>query len=140
MKKGNNGKNRYQYMTTQNTPHGTRPQGAGKRSLQRLRRQAGFRSAKEFAAKVGIPSSTYSRYERAPEGPCCGIPIASAWAMADALGCSIDHVVGRADIEQGPKSDLGGRIAAMNVLDREIVTAFVEFVERRGAAPSGRQA
>lgn len=118
-------------MTTPATERTNRRHGAGKRTLQRLRREAGYATAKDFAAKVGIPESTYSRYERAAEGPACGIPLPNAWAMADALGCSIDLVVGRADIDREPQSELGGRVAAMNVLDREIVTAFVEFVERR---------
>ena len=60
----------------------------GKRTLQRLRREAGYASAKEFAAVLNIPNSTYSRYERAPEGPNSGIPLSAAWAMADELGSS----------------------------------------------------
>ena len=50
----------------------------GKRTLQRMRREAGFRSAKDFAERVGIPMSTYARYERAGDGPECGIPLPSA--------------------------------------------------------------
>ena len=50
----------------------------GKRTLQRLRREAGYRSAKDFAAVLGIPASTYARYERQPEGPGCAIPLSSA--------------------------------------------------------------
>ena len=71
----------------------------GKRTLQRLRREAGYRSAKDFAAVLGIPTSTYARYERQPEGPDCAIPLSSAWQIADALGCSIDLVVGRTDLD-----------------------------------------
>ena len=48
---------------------------------------------------MSILLGTYSRYERAPEGPDCGIPLPAAWAMADKLGCSIDLVVGREDID-----------------------------------------
>ena len=56
---------------------------SAKRTLQRLRREAGYRNAKDFAAVLGIPASTYSRYERAEEGPLCGIPLSSAWSIAD---------------------------------------------------------
>ena len=70
-----------------------------KRTLQRLRREAGYRSAKEFAGQIGIPSSTYARYEQSPESPEARIPLKSAWIIADALSCTIDLVVGRADID-----------------------------------------
>lgn len=60
-------------------------------SLQDLRKAAGYRTAKEFAEALGVSTTTYSRYEAAPER----IPLASAWTIADVLGCSIDDVVGR---------------------------------------------
>ena len=60
-------------------------------NLQDLRREAGYRSAKDFAAAMGIALSTYNRYESQPEA----IPLKQAWALADFLGCSIDEVVGR---------------------------------------------
>lgn len=64
------------------------------RNLQDLRREAGYRNSKDFAAAIGVPASTYSRYEGQPDA----IPIRQAWAIADFLGCPIDAVVGR---EQG---------------------------------------
>ena len=86
----------------------------GKRTLQRMRREAGFRSAKDFAERVGIPMSTYARYERAGDGPECGIPLPSAWAIADALGCSIDLVVGREDIDAAGGDSIQGRVEALS--------------------------
>lgn len=59
-------------------------------SLQDLRKGAGYRTAKEFAEALGVPTTTYSRYEATPEK----IPLSSAWAIADFLGCTIDEVVG----------------------------------------------
>lgn len=75
-----------------------------KRTLQRLRREAGFKSAKEFAAYLGIPESTYSRYEQIADGPESRIPMKVAWVMADVFGCSIDLVVGREDIDEDEHS------------------------------------
>ncbi len=71
----------------------------GKCTLQRLRREGGFRSAKDFVETLYIPSSTYSRYERVAEGSERGIPIRVVWAIVDKPGCSIDPVVGRSDID-----------------------------------------
>lgn len=79
-------------------------QAKDKRTLQRLRREAGFKSAKDFAAFLGIPESTYSRYEQIADGPNSRIPMKIAWVMADVFGCSIDLVVGREDIDAGEHS------------------------------------
>ena len=77
-------------------------------ALQDLRKSTGYKTSKEFAALMGIPATTYSRYEGAPEK----IPLKTAWALADKLGCSIDLVVGRASLE-APESgadDLRGPV------------------------------
>ncbi len=108
----------------------------GKRTLQRLRREAGYRSAKDFAAVLGIPASTYARYERQPEGPGCAIPLSSAWQIADALGCSIDLVVGRADIDAAGAPTLDDRAGALSLNAQETLAAFMDFLEQRDAARS----
>jgi transcriptional regulator with XRE-family HTH domain len=106
----------------------------GKRTLQRLRREAGYRSAKDFAEVLHIPSSTYSRYERAIEGPECGIPMQAAWAMADELGCSIDLVVGRADIDEPETPTIDARVRKLGRSGREMLDDFLRYLEFREAA------
>lgn len=64
-------------------------------TLQDLRKQAGYRTAKEFAEALEVPATTYSRYEQSPEK----IPLSAAWNIADHLGCSIDAVVGREEVD-----------------------------------------
>ena len=59
------------------------------KSLQELRRDAGYRSVREFAEACGITQSSMTRYEREPDN----IPIKSAWKIADVLGCSVDDIV-----------------------------------------------
>ena len=103
----------------------------GKRTLQRMRREAGFRSAKDFAERVGIPISTYARYERAGDGPECGIPLPSAWAIADALGCSIDLVVGRKDIDAAGGDSIQERVEALSRTGREMHDDYLRFLEFR---------
>lgn len=103
----------------------------GKRTLQRMRREAGFRSAKDFAERVGIPMSTYARYERAGDGPECGIPLPSAWAIADALGCSIDLVVGREDIDASGGDSIQDRVKALSRTGREMHDDYLRFLEFR---------
>ena len=66
-------------------------------TLQELRKEAGFKTAKEFAEAADIPAPTYTRYEQDP----AKIPIERAWVIADKLGCSIDAVVGREHIDVG---------------------------------------
>lgn len=100
-----------------------------KRTLQRLRREAGYRSAKDFAAEVGIPASTYARYECNPDGPACGIPMAAAWAIADKLDCSIDLVVGREDIDAPAPDTIQSRYDELTPEGRELVDGYLSYVE-----------
>lgn len=60
-------------------------------NLLELRKAAGYKNAGDFAEAHGIPSSTYARYESNPDK----IPMERAWQLADALGTTIDAVVGR---------------------------------------------
>ena len=61
------------------------------RNLQRLRKEAGFKSAKAFAEYVGISTARYTEYE---QGRRC-FNYDQAWEFADALGCSMDELAGR---------------------------------------------
>lgn len=110
----------------------------GKRTLQRMRREAGYRSAKDFAESVGIPMSTYARYERAGDGPECGIPLPSAWAIADALGCSIDLVVGREDIDNVLGGSIQERVEALSRTGREMLEDYLRFLEFREDATASQ--
>ena len=101
----------------------------GKRTLQRLRRQAGYRSAKEFAVALGIPTSTYARYERAGDGIDCGIPLPAAWQIADKLGCSIDLVIGREDIDASVPEGIQSRYDALSAGGRALVESYLSYVE-----------
>ena len=113
----------------------------GKRTLQRLRREAGYRSAKEFAAALGIPSSTYARYERAGDGADCGIPLPAAWQIADKLGCSIDLVIGREDIDAPEPEGIQPRYDALSPEGRALVDSYLSYVElgERAARSQGRR-
>lgn len=53
------------------------------RPLQRLRRQAGFRSAADFAKAAGIPAKTYAGYERG--SGFASVPFEDAMKIADIL-------------------------------------------------------
>lgn len=89
-----------------------------------------------FAAELGIPETTYARYERAPETPQCGIPIANAWAIADRLGCSIDLVVGREDIDAPRPVTLDDRARALTRESRRMLDDYLDYLEHRDAEDS----
>lgn len=118
-------------MTTAKAP--TKPRKASKRALQRLRREAGYRSAREFAAELSIPASTYARYERQPDTPECAIPLGAAWAIADALGVSIDLVVGREDIDAPDPAPVQTRYDALSKADQQRADEYLDFLELRTA-------
>lgn len=124
--------------STPASPNSARPR-VGKRTLQRLRREAGYRSAKDFAEQVGIPGSTYARYERAVEGPECGIPLSSAWQIADALGCSIDLIVGREDVDARDAGTIDERVAALTPANQAMLTGFLDYLETLESSKPRRQ-
>lgn len=129
-------------MSSGATPSKTTHPTCGKRTLQRLRREAGYRSARDFASELGIPASTYSRYERQPEGPGMAVPLSAAWAIADRLGCSIDLVVGREDIDAPDEHPVQSRYDALTGAGRALVDSYLDFVEQseaEGALPQGRR-
>ena len=61
------------------------------RQIQKLRKDAGFSSAKAFAESVGFNPNTYTQYEQG----ISGFNYEQAWVMADALECSMDELGGR---------------------------------------------
>lgn len=110
----------------------------GKKTLQRLRREAGYRSAKDFATVLHIPNSTYARYERAPEGPQCGIPLQAAWAMADELGCTIDLIVGRQSTDTPEALAFDNRVKHLSRSGREMLDDFMRYLEFRDDPNAGQ--
>ena len=61
-----------------------------KTNLQKMRKSAGFDSAREFAEYMGIPSGTYTGWEQGRT-----ITLEQAWDFADFFGCSLDELAGR---------------------------------------------
>lgn len=113
-----------------------------KTPLADLRKAAGYRSSKEFAAVLGIPATTYSRYERNLADPESGIPLRAAWAIADKLNCSIDAVVGRSsdDEDAAANHDLNMFYRSLSESGKTMLDEYVKFLDFRDrvlAAVSG---
>ena len=66
-------------------------------SLKDARKEAGYRTSKEFAERFGIPPTTYCRYEQKPNH----IPMVTAINLADCLSVTLDGIVGRKCYEAG---------------------------------------
>ncbi len=62
-----------------------------KTQLQRIRKERGFKSAKEFADYIGMSVRTYTNYEQGITSPT----LEKAWEFADALECTLDDLAGR---------------------------------------------
>ena len=107
-----------------------------KRALQHLRREAGYRSAKDFAEQVGIPGSTYARYERAVEDPDCGISPFSAWQIADALSNNIDLVVGSEDINAHGAAAIDKCVSTLSLANQLVLTGFLVYFRSLEATKS----
>ena len=61
------------------------------KQIQKLRKDAGYTSAKAFAERIGFNPNTYTQYEQGVSG----FNYEQAWIMADALECSMDELGGR---------------------------------------------
>lgn len=92
-------------------------------NLIELRKAAGFRSAKSFAEKIGVSTSTYSRYEQDP----LSIPLERAWTIADELDCSIDQVVGRTGSDS-PEDERDRIIANLSESNLHLLDGYLSFL------------
>lgn len=99
-------------------------------NLQDMRRRAGFASARDFAAAAGFQPTTYQRYEANADK----IPVKAAWRIADALGTTIDAVVGRD--QQAASAQRGPGLAAYAHLSpqgRRAADDYLQYLERKEA-------
>lgn len=97
------------------------------RNLQSLRKRHGYRSAKAFAEEVGFTPSAYAHYER-DEG---SMPMRSAIMIADALGVSLDEIVGRRPARVETPHPVQDAYDALDKQDREYIDEAFEFVDFR---------
>ena len=99
-------------------------------ALLELRKQAGFKNAKDFAAAECIAEATYARYESSPER----IPLKNAWQLADRFGVSIDVIVGREHVDV---SSLRGEVQdaydALSTSSQASVRDYLAFLTQRDA-------
>lgn len=97
-------------------------------ALLDLRKQAGFKNAKDFAAAEGIAEATYARYESSPEK----IPLKSAWQLADRFGVPIDVIVGRRAVDV---ASLRGKVQeayeALSERSRASLDDYLTFLAQR---------
>ena len=59
-----------------------------RKKIQRLRRDAGYKSAAAFAEHIGMPVSTYTSYEQGKSA----LSFETALMIADTLNCSLDEL------------------------------------------------
>ena len=105
--------------------------------LQELRKRAGYRTARDFAEAMGIPFTTYARYESSPEK----IPLAAAWRLADEFGVSIDVIVGRnepASVKERGEVQL--RYDALAPEFQSSLDDYLDFLAAKNANMSKRKA
>lgn len=117
------------YMASSITPTSTERGSVGTGPLAALRKAAGYRSAREFAGVAGIPVHTYYRWERSSGDPESSLPVKGAWALADALGCTIDAIVGRSDVvADGGGRDLNAAYQALSESGKERLDEYLQFL------------
>lgn len=104
-------------------------------TLQELRKQAGYRTAPEFARAMDIPESTYARYESSPDK----IPLDKAWRLADRLGCSIDAIVGRERVEvKDPRGEVQASFDNLSPDSKVALEKYLAFLVQTDADERAR--
>lgn len=99
-------------------------------TLQGLRKQAGYRTAPEFARAMDIPESTYARYESSPDK----IPLDKAWRLADVFDCSIDAIVGREHIEvKDARGEIQGSYGNLSPDSKVALEKYLAFLVQTDA-------
>lgn len=97
-------------------------------TLQELRKEAGYRTAKDFAEAIKVPPTTYARYEQSPEK----IPLKQAWMIADFLHCSIDAIVGREPIDvDSMRGEMQIFYDGLSNASKDLFNDFKEFIEAK---------
>lgn len=97
-------------------------------NLLELRKAAGYKNANDFAEGHGIPASTYARYESNPDK----IPMDRAWQLADALGTTIDAIVGRETPDPaGARGEVQLEYDGLTPEARALMDEFREFVRQK---------
>ncbi len=82
--------------------------------LKALRKASGYRSAGDFAKVLGLPERTYRNYEQGIRG----INLDLACEFADALGCTLDELAGRAPTQ-------------MSRGEEELIACYRDCTQRR---------
>lgn len=71
-------------------------------TLSNLRRNAGYRSADDFADVLGLNARTYRNYENGNTR----LSLDFACKVCDKLGCTLNELAGRTDLEPKTKKEM----------------------------------
>lgn len=100
-------------------------------ALREIRKAAGFRAAKEFATRLGIPPTTYARYEQKVEH----IPMPTAIMLADYLDTTIDALVGRShESAVGDKQRLYDMLSPRGKAEVDRFMAYQQWLDGKSSA------
>ncbi len=106
-------------------------------ALLELRKRAGFKNAKDFAAAEGIAEATYARYESSPEK----IPLKSAWQLADRFNVSIDVIVGRQPVDVASlRGEVQEAYDALSERSQASLIDYLNYLEERDERDAAKQA
>ena len=90
-----------------------------KTNLQKLRKEAGWKSAHAFADHMGISRSTYTHYEQGD----IVMPLDRAWAFADEFDVTLDELMGRTPPTQAAKAE------SQTERTRRVLMAMVDLLD-----------
>ena len=108
------------------------------KSLQGVRKSAGFKSARSFAEHMGFNIGTYTNWEQGKQL----FSFEQAWEMADELDCTLDELGGRVvphAVDDPHEAELVERYRTLNGRDKAVLTQLAETLSRDADADGGQQ-
>lgn len=101
-------------------------------NLQKMRKAAGFKSARLFAEHIGMSVSTYTNYEQGR----VSMDVELLWRFADAMNCTVDEILGREapyrDMEDPVHRAIADAYEDMNEHGRKRLAEQAEMMAKSG--------
>lgn len=92
-------------------------------NLSFVRQEHGYKHAKDLAEAIGVPFSTYARYER---GNGTNIPTANLLRIAETLDVPIDEIFARP--KRTEDEELAHRIHLLSPVKKAMMLSYLDYL------------
>lgn len=94
-------------------------------NLSLVRQEHGYKHAKDLAEAIGVPVSTYARYER---GDGTNIPTVNLLRIAETLDVSVDELFARP--KRTEDEELAHRIHLLSPVKKAMMLSYLDYLSK----------